>query len=273
MIKYKYKEKTYAEEILKNGFSTNNLIGQLKILAKYYKHKELKPKEREEKLYEFCGNNIKNYNKVKYFKTVNSALNHARNNKNKLIEINEIKVSDKELQVIEGFNVGNLHKKVLFTMLVLDKLNKESQKIKYGDEFNNKEYYFGRNPSQYKELIESSKIPKGKSKKIKNIHSIIGDLNNEGVLESTNQGRIKLSFMYNIPDDDLGVITINSFDNIGLYYDLHIGENKVKKCECCETPIKVKSNRTKFCDTCFEDNWREYNAKKQREYRENKKRV
>lgn len=59
----------------------------------------------------------------------------------------------------------------------------------------------------------------------------------------------------------------NTFDNIGYFYDLYKGENKVKKCECCGTPIKVIGKYKKYCDECFKDHRKKYIRNKVQQHR------
>lgn len=262
MFKHQYKEKTYAEEILKDGFTSNHVSYELKILVKYYKDLGYKPKQRKEKIYKFCEENLEGYDRVLHFKMINSALNYGANKKNKLIEIEVVNVSEQELTCIHSLEISHDYKKILFTLLVLDKLNKRYFEIR-NEEKAKDEYYFG-GDGNYKNLISSSKVT---LKRSQNIHSIIGDLAKQGILETIGKGNIKLSFMYDINKDDDVALSITSYDNIGYYYDLYLGVNKVKACECCKIPIKVRSNRSKYCDNCFKENRSEYQKELMRKRR------
>lgn len=42
-------------------------------------------------------------------------------------------------------------------------------------------------------------------------------------------------------------------------------------CEKCGKRVKFTNNKVKYCDRCAKENWKEYNAQKQKEYRKNKK--
>lgn len=99
-----------------------------------------------------------------------------------------------------------------------------------------------------------------------NINMAIYYLKEQGLVEDT-INNLKLLFMYNIPDDDNVAMEIKDYENIGMYYDLHIGKKNIKACDNCGKPIKVKSNRTKYCNICSEENIRELwknNKRKQR---------
>lgn len=264
MNNFQYKERTYAKEILSNGFMTKHIKYELQLLVKYYKDLGYKPKERKELVYKFCEKHLDGFDRVTHFKLINSTLNSVKNKKNVLVEIDNIAVSKVELNYVDNLEIDHDYKKVIFTLLILDKLNKKYHEIR--NEPKNNEHYFG-GAKKYKELIDSSKIT---LKQNKQIHNIIGRLNELEIVEILENSSIKLSFIYNLPESDENVFNITTFDNIGYYYDLQTGKNKVKKCECCETPIKIKSNRSKYCDDCFKENRKEYIKGKVKEYRSNK---
>lgn len=270
MIKYKYREKTYAEELLKSGFTSNFISYELKILVKYYKELGKKPKEREELIREFCQKYLTGYDRVIHFRLINSVLNYSAKKDVKLIEIDSVDVSKSELKYIDELNLDYDHKKILFTLLVLDKLNKKEYEIKHNKKPND-EYFFGGKESYYKDLKKRANVPTYRSKKKKNINDIIYDLNKEGLTESVSRAVIKLLFLYNIPQsNDIG-LTITNYDYIGLYYDLHVGLDGMKKCECCGVPIKARSNRMKYCDDCWKEKELELKRNWKRKHDKNKK--
>lgn len=228
MSDIKFKEKNYAELLLKKGFISKNLGTEMKILAKYFKSMGKKPKEREKLLYDFCEKHIVDFSRVLYFKKINSALNYARKKENVLINI----------------DVDHVQKKLCFTLLTLNKLYSTIHETKYGEK--NKEHFYGGNNKKYKELIDASHASLTANK----LHLIIGELAAKEIVEIRNKGFIKLSFIYEIElDSEVGIL-INSFDDIGLYYDLYTNQQRVRECSTCNTPIKIKSNKTKYCSNC-----------------------
>jgi len=252
MFEYKYNEKDQAEKIIDEGFSSNHLSGELKVLAKYFKYLGQKPKEREESLYAICKKHITDFNKVSYFRRINSALNYAKKKDSNIIDIKSIPVYKSELNYIDNLGVPHYYKKVVFTLLILSKLGKEVQLLRDSKKVN-EDYYFGGNQRNYQELKLSSKIPQqSKRNKIKGIHEIIGDLDKEGIVQIRGKGYIKLLFIYPLSQDQVA-FEIDTYDDIGYYYDLHTGENKVKRCEECKKIIKMKSNRTKYCEDCLKE--------------------
>lgn len=269
MNKYQFKEKDYAEEILKSGFTSKYISSELKVLAKYFKYQGKLEEEIKDGLRVFCEQHLKGFNEAVHFKIINSAVKYSMNPKNKLVQINEIEISVPELSFIQSLNITHEFQRVVFTLMVLTKLSREFVKQRDGEVKSN-DFYFGGHKN-FRELVKAAKITFNKSKKstVKNIHDVIHMLDDKGIVEIANNGNIKLLFMYEIDssDNDLSLM-VRKFSEIGYYYDLYCDENRVKECENCCVPIKATSNRIRYCKVCSDDNWREYNAKKQREYRE-----
>jgi hypothetical protein len=229
---------------LDKGFVSNHIKYELQLLVKYYKELGYKPKERKELIYQFCEKYMDGFDRVLHFKLINSALNYGKNKNNILVEIENVSITKEELNYIDSLSIDHDYKKVIFTLLVLEKLNKQYHEIR--NESKNNEHYFG-GAKKYKELVETSKIS---LKKNNQIHNMIGHLDELGIVQITGNSSIKLLFMYDIPESDEVGIIVSTYDNIGYYYDLHTSENKVKKCESCETPIKPKNNKNKYCEEC-----------------------
>ncbi|MGG4434586.1 hypothetical protein AAXE64_08490 [Priestia megaterium] len=261
MYKFPYKERDYAETILKNGFTSNYINHELKLLVKYYKELGKKPKERKELLHEFCEKRLLKYSRVTHFKMINSVLAHGTKKENVLVQIDKIDVTKNEFNFINNFEIDHTYKKVLFTLLVLDKLSKQHSVIRNGE--SSEEHYFG-GGAKYRELSSTSHV---KFKKNQNIHSLIGELANHGLVEIKNKGFIKLSFIYSIEETDEIELSVNDFQRIGLYFDLHTGQEKIKKCECCKVPIKIKGKYAKYCEECWNEKEKE---RKRRVWHENK---
>lgn len=254
--KYEYKERDYAEEILKNGFTSNHVRHELKILVKYYKEQGHKPKERKDLIYDFCEKYLDGYDRVTHFKMINSVLNYGSNRKNKLIQIDNVNVTKKELEYIEQLGLEHDYKKILFTWIVLDKLNKKYHEIRNDSEPIN-EYYFG-GRYNYNKLITYSNI---NLKRKSDIHKIIHKLSELGLVEIRMKSKIKLLFMYEISKNEEVAMEISNFEKIGMYYDLHCGINRIKECENCGEPIKVIGNKTKYCSLCAKRIKNEQNKK------------
>lgn len=269
MIKYKFKEKDYVDEILNNGFTSKHILSELKLLAKYFKSLSKREDEIKLLLQDFCKKYLKGYNEAVHFKIINNATTYGNNAKNKLIQIDSVNISKNELDLIEKMNISHDYKRVVFTLLVLTKLNKKSLEIKDG-EVKSKEFYFG-GFKNFRELVSVSKITfsRKKSSNVKSIHDLIHLLDEKEIVKITGNGNVKLLFMYDIQEDDNIAITVNDFTVIGLYYDLYFKENKVKECECCRVPIKIKGKNHKFCVNCSNKIEKEKIRKRVEKYRLN----
>lgn len=269
MNKYQYKEKKYAEEILSNGFISKYVPSELKILAKYYRSQGNDEVQIKDLLKQFCDAKLKGYNEAVHFKIINSAVKFAMNDKNKLVQIDEIEITNKELEAINEMDICHDYKRVVFTLLVLNKLNKKFLEIRDG-ELKSDEHYFGGH-SNYRELVSVAKITFNKTKKsnVKNIHDLIHILDEKEIVEITNNGNIKLLFMYGIEENGDAVFTVDDYMVIGLYYDLHYGANRVKKCETkdCNTLIKSTGKNQKYCENCGDAIEKEKTRKRVQKYR------
>ena len=265
MIQFRYNEKKYAEEILKKGFLTQYHRYELKILVKYYKEVlGEKASERKKLVYEFCENNIVKFNRVKYFKIINSALAYGSKRINKLILIKSIPVTKNEIEYINGLELDSAHKKILFTFIVKNKLNKEMSKQIYGkvSDYN----IFGGKTESYKEVFEMSRLS-GEY----DINKLVNGLSNLGYVDVRTRGKINLSFIDDIvvDKDDKGnkidniVFEITNFDNVGYYFDWYNGDDKYMKCEneVCGEIIKKTNGNIKYCIDCAKK--MQFNQKKE----------
>ena len=249
---FKYNEKAYAEHIIKNGFGTKHLNQELTIMAKYFRDNQVKDEDIKDTLYSFCEKNMKGgFNKVTYFKNINAAVKKAVDNQEPLIVIDEIPVTEQELAIINGLNIDYEYKKILFTMMVLEKLNKEYYHLKSGKGKNN-EHFFGGTAKNYKELVESSGISFSKRNKSKYIHEVIHKLNDLGLVEIKNKGSIKLNYLYDISVSQT-IINVRNFEKIGQYYAMLSSQEKVKSCANCNEPIIALNNKKRYCDTCAQE--------------------
>lgn len=250
MFKNQYREKTYVDEILNNGFTSKHLFHEMKLLAKHFKELGFDDEKRKEELYNFSENNIKDFNKVVYFKTINKALSYVTNKDEKLVQIDGINISKSESDYIEKLDIDDNLKKLVFTLLTLTKLNKNYLELRDGELKTNK-YYFGGHQN-YRELTSCSKVTFDKKKGIKNIHDMIGILDQKKIVEIVGKGNIKLLFMYEIEDDENESILVDKFDVIGYFYDMYKGDKKIKRCENeeCNTLIRANNNKMKYCKGC-----------------------
>ena len=260
MIQEKYNEEEYAKQIEQHGFLTERHNYELVLLVKYWKKLGIKPKQRKEKLYEFCEKYMVNFNDVLYFKQINTALKKGGRKDNPLIIIDSIPITNEEIEYINNLDIEYNYKKILFVLLVEMKIYKEIHRLKHGNVL--KYNYISGNQNTYNEILEVSKMSNNKYK----INAIINELEILGLVDVRMRGKINLVFMNNIKESEIVVFEITTFDNIGYYFDLYNGDPKIINCNECGKLIKATSNRQKFCRSCWREKERELKRDWKREY-------
>lgn len=250
MINYKYNETAYAELIFKKGFQTKYMPTELKLLVLYLRDVlKLKPKQREEFIYQFCQKYIPNFKKEKFFKIINKSLKNALKKDQKLIDIDKIDIYKSEIDYINSLDINYEYKKVLFTFLVQYKLNKKIYEYKFDKPYNN--LYFQGGKKKYNNIKKMSNIPV----KMNINDEVINELSNSDLIEILHKGIIKLNYLKECLSEmnDEVAISVLNFDNIGYYLDYYNGNSKIIKCENCNKLIKKTCNKTKYCKECAKE--------------------
>lgn len=263
-------EEAHAKEMLQKGFLSKYHNAEMVILVKYYKSIGTKPKQRKELLYEFCEQNIPEFNKVLFFRSINIALRKGGTKKNKLIVIKSILITDKEIEYINNLELDYMYKKLAFGLLVKNKITKEISKIYTDEALTNipKFNYFGKGRHDYQQLREMSKIPNNC-----NVNIMIQHLAIKEIVTTKNRGKIDLSFINKIEYSENIAITVFDFNNVGSYFDLYNKDKTVAQCagNDCIKIIKLTAHNKKYCEVC----WREAKSKQDRiadkKYRERKR--
>jgi hypothetical protein len=256
LVIYRCKENDYAKKIEKDGFQTSFILYELKILAQYYKQEGKKSQEIEDLIYEFCKNNICNFNEVKYFRMINKVLNYANKKTNKLIQIENIPVLNCEFEYINSQNIDYENKKVLFCLLIENKIGRIIMETKTGE----KQYgivFGGDNKGKYRDLTKIVGL-----KKTNEIHKVINSLANDKYVKILDRGKFLLEFINQIDYSDLSFdkdgnledkcvcFKMTTFDESGMYFDFYNGDKKVIKCEICGRFILKTINNKKYCNVC-----------------------
>lgn len=251
---YKYNELAYAEDILKNGFTSQYYRTELRTLVKYWKHLNIKPAQRKTNLYEFCEKNIEGFTREEYYKVINSALNYAKKKGIKLVIIKSLPITKNEFEYINNIDMEIKYKRILFSYLVKTKLNKMICMELYGE--SSKFNFYGGSRRHYNEIKDMSNIKRGE-----NLNYLNGDLANKGFIDICNKGKVRLSFMDEIIESDEVDFIIKDFDLVYGYFDFYSGDNSYIICEECGKLVKRRGNKGKYCVECA----RELQLKWQRE--------
>jgi len=243
-FKYKYNELVYAEDILSGGFKSQYYNTEMLILAKYWKHKGFKPAERKIKMYEFCTNHIQGFSRELFYKNINSVLNKAKKKEVKLIIIDSLPITKAEFKFINDIEMEDIYKKILFSYMVKNKLSKMICEILYGksSDYN----YYGGSHKAFSEIKDMSGM-----KRSDNIYHLNGDLEESGLIEIKNKGKISLNFIGEInTSDDSIAFNIKNFDLIYGYFEHFNGNKNYLICEKCGDLTRKKGKNQKYCSLC-----------------------
>lgn len=250
MNEFKYKDLDYAKNIIEHGFSKKYFNTEIKLVALYLRDvlDIRKKEERKNELHNICKKYLKDYHRMKYYKVVNKAIDYSTCKKNQLITIESIPVLKCEIDYFNSVGLTLDEKKLLFTLLIIHKLNKEYFEIKKPDEpYNN--IYFKGGTSRYSDLKKISNI----SNKVDINIDLISKLAKRGYLQLYSRGCIRMNFMEQIDyDDNTGEVAfeITNYNNIGYWFEWYTGNKRINKCSKCGNVFYKKVNNQIYCDKC-----------------------
>jgi len=239
---YQYNQRSLAERILGYGFQGAGVLAELKILGLYlYLCCGMKPAGVRTFLHEFCKKYRDDYHFRRYAVSIDRAVRNLDRNKI-LPEVSEIAVTQEQLNYIATMDVGDQCKKVAFTIMVIKELDAE-----FYAQCNN-----GQRPRTCTMSIADTKI-----RQIKRASGIApsADLCEGALWELMDKGyvhmgetRMVLNYISAIPAGGAPVMRITQYTDIGLYWELHMGNKGVTVCEECGVPIRKTSNRARHCE-------------------------
>lgn len=242
-------ELEYVENIIKNGLGKYGIIFELRLVAKYYSMIGYSGLELENKMIEFCKKNIKQFNHVTWFATIDRVCKHGE--KNSLFCVKPVRITDLEYDKIKS--IGNLKcEKLAFVLLVLAKINKQSYMVYLRDKIENKSnkkefkftgYYVSEGIN---EIFKLARVNVNSKKRFE----IIRELMALDLISVTKMGKIKVNFVNNHSVNDF--VVLSKFDNFVLEYVKEYGV-KVKYCEVCGCIIEETIHNKKYCDGCLKD--------------------
>lgn len=262
----KYDEITYAKLILENGFQTQYYKYELKLITKYWKSIDIKPKQRKEMLYEFCHKNLSGFSKEKHYKIINSIIAYSNKKTSVPIVVKEVPLYQHEFDFLSNLPIQDYQKKVLLSLLVERRIKKYiNNLINNTDDFSNElTPYLNMNTKMDKKILTVSKIPT-KHKPI----DVYYDLTQLGYIQPIERELVKLNFIEELNKQQSEVLaTINSFDSVGHYFDMLSGDKKIGFCDTCEDIIKFTSNRKTKCNDCYQTYRRKYKTENKRKERQ-----
>lgn len=277
-----YDELDYAENIYQNGFRSDYLPTELRLLAIYMKTElKIKPKQLRTELTAFCQARLPGYQPAIHYPAINKALRMAGQKGASLLHIKELPIYQWELDFIADYPLCHPNqaaasldyncRKLMFALLVRTRLRRLiSRQKNYGE---NLCLYFKGGRREYRELKQEAKLPSSLD-----LHgSLIYDLAAAGAVTPMYNGLLRLDFMAEA--DRAGesakcsvsaepVFYLKHFNNLGWYFDYYHGLPRMKLCKHCGTPFQASGNRQLYCSDCTGDMERErwkLRAKKHRD--------
>jgi len=246
-------EKKMLDNSLENGYIDNDKPSNtIRTLVKHYFSIGMNKPQIYDSVDKFFELNFPDYNRIKWQKSIEGMIKYTHKTKNfELLDVNKVEITENELSTIVRLSNKKLEK-LAFTLLVYAKIY---------NQLNEKEDNWVNEEHKY--IFSDAKIIAGVKDQGKMIHNLreLGLVGSSVMVSSTN---IKVNYA------DLEspvVLVISDFRNYVYEYLKWKGENIIN-CEECGILFYPSNNKQRACKQCQKDNWREYNAEKQREYRQ-----
>jgi hypothetical protein len=243
----KFDEIDYAKQVEENGFLTRFKKHELRLLAKYYKSIGMTKSEIKAKIHEFCAEHIDTYTQVKYHSFVNNTVTYAWKSTNKLIVIDSVGFIQSELDAIDNIGLSDEHKKFVFSMLVSFKITRRIYEIR--NEKTHEGIYFSKDAKKQREVFKISMVNDKKHK----YNFLIKDLYDNGNIDITENGSLKLVFMEDTVSDDIEEVyhvKTKEYSLSGLHWLKYKGSPKIGSCKECGIIIKKHREKHIYCKDC-----------------------
>lgn len=246
-INYKYNEIDYAKCVYENGFQTKHIPTEMKLLLVYARdYLGTKKSQLKNFAYEFCEKHVEGFNRVLWFKTINKAVNFASANKNRLLNVGSVGLTEGEVSYITALPFSQDYKKLFMAFLVQAKLNKTVYEFKNGKEYTST--FFKGGIKKYNEVKKMANV----NGKVDINGDFIYDVSREGYIAIYHNGLIKHLWMDDCKASGDTVIEIMDFENVGWYLDYYCGVKGVKLCKECLQPYHANSKEKVYCKKCQE---------------------
>ena len=229
-------EYEYAKQILETKVIPKNVSNKrvLLYIAKYYYKPEYSVNEMKQivfnKMSEF-NLSIEQYQEYKYDTYVKNVCEKLLNGElsSEFRKVESVNIYQSELDIINKCETDK-EKKLLFTLFVLAKVNGNNS---------------GWVNNEIKDIFQLANI----TATIKERGSMIYKLYKAGLVGQS-QKIDNLSLKVELgQSDELVVLTIDSFENIGNQYISNF-KSGWKMCGCCGKLFKIKGTNSKYCKTC-----------------------
>jgi hypothetical protein len=233
-------EKSYAEELLKNGSQTPYpKLYDVIVLAKYYRFLEMETHDIRLKLEEYCHKTDKDWNKVLSGWKIVKALNTIK--LYRLRTAFSVIVTKTEVETIKQWKDYN-YQKVLFVLIVMAKISKYFQtRIKPFTKarlINN--FYVNETIIN---VFKMSRISIRRNKR----YVILHEFHNAGLLEFTYKNSFNIKC---IDENSNPEIIVTDFENIVLYWSRYCGE-RVAGCGSCGKLFLQRTVMQSKCRSCY----------------------
>lgn len=226
-----FNEKTYAENLIKNGYKNKKYIAfDNIILVKYWKSLGLEEPEIKKKLQGFMSE----------FQDLFSGSNIIGYKVNKAIEVGMkydllsdvcVEITQGEINKINVLETIEL-KKMMFVFLLVWKFKGKPQRLKITN-------------TDVKRLA-----------KVKVNNNVFWDYI-YGITQSKMLSMVeyqnKSYYRVDIIEEGKIVLWINKFDDVIDYYLSLVEPEKYKECECCKKPILITNGNKKYCAICAQE--------------------
>lgn len=245
-MKIDLNEKETLKRYLEEGCDGENKGKVFRLLAKQCYFSSMNKIQTKEYIVNYMDKKSKFFNLLKYEKLLDTTIDSQFKYKNEFIDVKEIYITKKELEIISSINNIKLEQ-LAFTYLVYAKVFNKIKK-------NNNGWV----NTKQSEIFKDAKI----TKTVKEQNFMIRDLMELNILKDAYRNDNLSKQVLIIDDESETEIVINKFkdeDNFVYYYLKWKGE-KIINCSECGKMIKPTGKNHKMCKEC----WRESEKERQR---------
>ena len=267
VFKDKYKEIDYAKYILKERkLSKNEINYELGLVLRYMRNNDIVDEQIMDTMEELITNTNPKAQSVTTNKTINRILKSGKAKKDiTFSHVDSVKIYKQEIEYIKSQPIGLNFKKLLFTLLVLIKIERTIYSMRTDKEDVSFIGYRMNTRQRQASLRKRTNIPTH----LRLAEDLMRELVREGYISYSLRKDLVIicDFMEKIPEGKELIYELKDFQNIGLAYEMLSGESKVIECKECGSLTKANSNRTTYCKDCSKERRLERDRLRMREAR------